>query len=165
MAETVRTESDLDAVRFGYLMCPVNSSGAYLGGLLITNGWTHPKHFAYVDPVSPTPVQKMLYSITLDSAARVSTVAKALIGTLDREPDVLFVDDERLLEVDNFTSCPVAWLRKSNDSQEAFSTIAYTVSRGLDQSRVSSLVTPIEQKIDLVEPFDRIKRVLVEVSK
>ena len=44
-----------------YLTCPQDAANAYLGALMVTDYRARPLHFAFVSPIRPTRIQKILY--------------------------------------------------------------------------------------------------------
>ena len=48
-----------DAI-LGYLACPQDAASGFIGALLITDARSRPLHFAYVSPIRPTAMQRLL---------------------------------------------------------------------------------------------------------
>jgi hypothetical protein len=75
-----------------YLMCPTDGGGGFLGGILLTDNRARPLHFAFVQPVKPTKMQRILYGSTLDEQIKIDVITQKLWQGLPNPPDVLFVD-------------------------------------------------------------------------
>lgn len=112
-----------------YLTCLPDPSGGYVGAILLTDNRARPIHFAYVQPVKPSKMQKILYGSTLDQHVKIDVIAQKLWQGLAQSPDVVFVDFADLVAVKRITGkVPVAFLAKnspaSGDSQ-TLSTVRY----------------------------------------
>lgn len=166
-AESGRSEVsiDLDSLRLGYLVCPRGASEDFLGGLLVVDGRGRPKHFAYVDPVRPTRMQQLLYNITLEPAARVDTIARELLTTLVQFPQIIFIDDNSLGDVQRLTEVPILHLAKSEHKSSFKPYTAKRVSNGAASEHALELIHSVDGQVDLLEPFERITLVLKETYK
>ena len=154
----------------GYLTCPQDAANNFLGAVLITDSRSRPLHFAYVTPVRPTAMQRLLYGNTLKEHVRIDVITKRLFGDgVPTVPDVLFVDDEELLPSRRVVNVPTAFLtRKSSEEEDAssFTTVRYsTGSNALDQERVGQVIAALEDSMDLTDPFKRLRDALKEAMK
>jgi hypothetical protein len=93
-----------------YLQCPTDAAGAFLGAILLTDYRARPQHYAYVQPVKPTKMQRILYGTTLDEHIKVDVIAKKLWEGLPTKPDVLFVDSADLLSPARGTLPSAGWV-------------------------------------------------------
>jgi hypothetical protein len=152
-----------------YLVCPTDAAGGFTGAVLLTDNRARPQHFAFVQPVKPTKLQRLLYGSTLDEYVRVDVIAQKLWQGLPKKPDVLFVEVPELIAARVVTGVPTACLSKVADSQanpSSLSTLRYDV--GLhpeDESVVGEIVAALEGTCNLFEPFTRIKQALTEGLK
>jgi len=157
---------NLDELRMGYLTCPVGASNDYLGGLLVVDGHSLPKHFAYVDAVRPTLLQRLLYSLTLETAARVDTIGRELLGSLSDLPSVLFIDDDALRSITRLVQCPVAHIRASENKSRTLKSYIYDIMGDhADNDTVRSITNTLDDTVNLLEPFERIRDVLEAIEK
>lgn len=168
--ETPRREKDAAGPNLAYLSCPPGPDKNFLGGLLITDARSRPLHFGYVAPVRPTPIQRLLYGGTLPEHVRVDVIAKKLFSDgVPVVPDVLFVDDRQLLAARRVFMIPTAVLERrptGGDSSNSLSTVQYTVDQHSgDDDSVGRVLADLEQAIDLIEPFNRIREALKEALK
>jgi len=160
----------VDSYTLAYLTCPQDSAKNYLGALLITNSRSHPLHFAYVSPVRPTILQRILYGGTLDEHVKTDVIVKKLFGDgLDIKPNVVFVDSGDLLSARRIINLPVAQLSKKSNSQNDTSSLSAfrfeTDGNGNDERFVGKIIARLEQVIDLYDPFDRMTEALKETLK
>src|SRR4030042_1860051 len=88
---------NLSELTLGYLICPQDAAGAYMGALMITDFRARPIHFSYTSPVRPTIYQKILFASTLNPHVKIDVIAQKLLSGVPRIPDVLFVDDIEIL--------------------------------------------------------------------
>lgn len=163
-------ERDAASLNLAYLSCPPGPDKNFLGGLLITDARSRPLHFGYVAPVRPTPMQRLLYGGTLTEHVRVDVIGKKLFSDgVPVVPDVLFVDDQQLLAARRIVNVPTAFLerRPSTDrNANSLSTVQYTVDQHAgDDDAVGRVLAALEQSIDLIEPFNRIREALKEALK
>jgi hypothetical protein len=151
----------------GYLSCPQAADGGFTGALLITDSGTRPLYFAYVAPIRPTMMQKILYGQTLNEHTKVLVIAKKLLTEgLSVKPDVLFVDAEDLIDVRQLTKWPVAFLQKGQQDASSLSDLFYdTGGRDQDTSIVGRIVGSLEESVDLLDPFNRLTDALKEALK
>jgi len=152
-----------------YLTCPQDSSGAFVGALLLTDARGRPLHFGYVTPIKPTPFQRILYGTALLEHVKVDVIAKKLFGGVPQVPDVVFVDSKDLLKSRRFISFPMAHLGKAeggNESGGQLSALIYDTGENThDRETVGILINCLENQIDMLEPFRRMTEALKECLK
>jgi|GEM_PF-1432204 len=153
-----------------YLICPQDAAKAFLGALLITDARGRPLHFAYVLPVRPTPMQRILYGATLNEHVMVDVIVKNLFGDgLGVKPDVVFVDSDALLNARQIVDTPIARLSRPKETQTDGASLSMfnyeTGGRADDQEVVGRIVASLEQQIDLLDPFSRMNEALKKALK
>src|SRR2546430_2115943 len=62
-----------------YVYCATDQAGGYLGAVLLTDFLTRPQYFAYVEPVRPTQIQRILYGPTLPEHISVDVITAKLL--------------------------------------------------------------------------------------
>lgn len=163
-------EGATDNLVLCYVTCPQDSSKSFVGGLLITDYKSRPLHFAYVTPVRPTAMQRILYGATLNEHIQVDVIAKRLFEELPIVPTVLFVDNEDILKIQRIVKFPVAYLSKASETDSDVSTLStihyktYTDTFEV-QNVVGQTIANLENVIDLTEPFQRMREALKESIK
>jgi len=161
---------DPDSVLLAYLSCPTDPAGNFLGALLLTDARTRPLHFTYVAPVRPTLMQRILYGSTLTQHVKIDVIAKKLFGDgAVAAPHVIFVDNRDLLRVRDLSGFPAAHLyrpRETERTDDTLSSVVYDTGGNLaDQDTVGRIVAQLDQAVDLVDPFNRIRDALKEALK
>lgn len=162
-AETPPAQS-VESVTLAYLSCPQTADKRFAGALLVTDYGTRPLHFAYVAPILPTVMQRILYGPTLNEHTKVSVIARKLLTEkLSVIPSVLFVDAADLIGLRRITKCPVARLWKGTQDASSLSTLQYdTGGNSQDASTVGRIVALLEPSVDLLDPFARLTQALKE---
>ena len=165
-AETPRAQS-IESMTLGYLSCPQTADKGFTGALLVTDYGSRPLHFAYVAPIRPSLMQRVLYGRTLNEHAKVDVIAKKLLTEgLSVIPSVLFVDAADLIEVRRIAKWPVAHLWKGTQDASSLSTLQYNAgANSHDVSAVGQIVASLEASVDLLDPFARLTKALTEALK
>jgi len=151
-----------------YLVCATDQAGGYTGAILLTDNRARPIHFAYVIPLKPTAMQRILYGSTLDEHIKLDVIAQKLWQELPKRPNVVFVDQSDLIESRRITRVPTALIAKAPDMSSgspSLSVIRYAVGpHKKDHDIVGEIVSALEGT-DLLEPFIRIRSALKESLK
>jgi hypothetical protein len=150
-----------------YLSCATDAAGGFVGAILLTDNRARPLHFAFVQPVKPTKMQRILYGSTLEGHIKVDVIAQKLWQGLPHPPDVIFVDSLDLIGARRITRVPTAFLAKIPTSEpNPLSALHYDVGPYKnDSTRVGEIVVALENTCNLVEPFTRMRDALKEALK
>lgn len=152
-----------------YLVCPTDAAGGVLGAILLADYRARPQHFAFVQPVKPSKLQRILYGSTLDEYIKVDVIAQKLWQGLPKKPDVVFVDALDLIAARRVTRVPTAFIAMVADSEtnpSSLSTLRYDIGDYADdQGPVGEIVVALEGACNLLEPFTRIRQALNECLK
>jgi hypothetical protein len=152
-----------------YLACPQDAANGFAGAVLLTDARARPIHFAYVTPIRPTRMQRLLYGSTLDEHVKVDVIASKLFQGAPHQPHVIFVETPDLLATRRITRLPTAFLSKAaTTTQDAgnLSALRYdTGSNAEDQEQVGRIIAELESAFDLLEPFTRMRDALKEALK
>lgn len=161
------TNGTVDAATLGYLICPQTADKGFAGALLVTDERTRPLHFAFVSPVRPTGMQRLLYGATLNGHIKIDVIgAKLLTSGLSIVPSVLFVDSDDLIEIRRLVKWPVASLTQGGQDPSSLSMLRYnTGSNEGDGPHVGRIVANLEQAVNLLDPFARLRDALKEALK
>jgi len=153
----------------GYLACPQDAASGFIGALLITDARARPLHFAYVTPIRPTTMQRILYGATLAEHVKIDVIAMTLMQGVPVVPTVLFVDAPDLISVRRVVDLPTALLTRNTEPQpgtSSLSTLKYdTGTNHEDQEVIGQVLAELEPWIDLVEPFTRLREAMKEALK
>lgn len=164
------TSKDPSDLILAYLSCPYDAAKSFIGALLITDATGRPLHFTYVSPVRPTTMQRLLYGKTLTEHTKVDVITKKLFAAdMSMVPDVLFVDSAELLAARRISNVPTAYLSSATDAESdssSLSVVTYdTGGHTADEEAIGRIVVNLEQSIDLLDPFGRIREALKEALK
>lgn len=150
-----------------YLVCMKDPAGGFVGGILLTDNRARPLHFAFVQPVRPTAMQRILYGSILEEHLKIDVIAHKLWEGLPNPPDVVFVNSPDLIAARRVTGgVPTALLAKlaaTEANTSSLSTVRYDVGpQNRDEDLVGEIVVALEGAFDLVEPFSRVAEALKE---
>src|SRR5438128_287211 len=95
-----------------YLVCATDAAGGFLGAILLTDNRARPQHFAFVQPIKPTKLQRILYGSTLEEYIKVDVIAQKLWQGIPKKPDLLFVDAAELIAARRVAGVPTAFIAK-----------------------------------------------------
>lgn len=164
-----RNNEEKQQVIFGYLSCPKDASGAFVGALLLCDERTRPLHFSWIQPIRPNPIQRLLYGTTLERHLKQDVIAKKLFAGVSILPTVVFVDTEDLINSREVTALPTAFLkRESGQQREAASLSSLVFDTGgnaEDNEIIGPLISDFAGIVDLVDPFCRLSDALREALK
>jgi hypothetical protein len=153
----------------GYLVCATDAAGGFVGAVLLTDNRARPRHFAFVQPVKPTKMQRILYGSTLDEHIQVDVIVQKLWQGLPSPPDVVFVDAPDLILARRVTRVPTAFIANASQPEpntSSLSNIRYDVGPNKkDDSFIGEVVLALEGTCNLLEPFSRIREALKEGLK
>jgi len=168
--------TDHPDLRLAFLDTALLENGAAVrGGVLITDIETRPYEFRCTSPVSPTPLQRVLYGDTLEEYTHVELIGLPLIKAADEKPSLVLVQNALLLRMRPFLSLPVVLVRRDQKSvigtagSDANDMKPITISshREFPAEAASAQATlrPLMQRRDLLEPFERLHIALAEAHK
>lgn len=88
-------------VKLAYGITYSSATKGFLGAILITDYKGFPLEFRYTDPIVPTKIQQVLYGEGLEKYLKIDVITDSLIKALSSDINVLFVEDEDILEYKN----------------------------------------------------------------
>jgi hypothetical protein len=128
--------------------------------------------------VQPSRVQQILYGRSLDAYVCADLIGKALVDKTATPVLVMVTDIESVLEIRQHLETPVAWLAPSGDpgAQAGAGAEIYegSAERGPihchprfpgDKKTISEMLARLGGKLDLSEPFVRIRDAISEARK
>lgn len=175
-----------DATRFAYVGSESFEDGdAIRGGILIIDSRGIPHEFRCTSPVRPNAVQRITYGHSLEPFILVELIGTPLIKGCQERPDVVLFDECEFLGVRNELDMPVAYLRKQGSELSGHTDSSTTTSKLIDspsgdfdpvvvetykeyEHEAQSIVELLQQlatHIDVLEPFERLKRALAKVHE
>ena len=159
----------------GYFTVVDDERTGWTGGLLVLDRGGRPLEFQCTLPVRPTRAHEILFGPTLKSHLVSQVIGKLLIAKCRTPLTILCCDQVEGLEIESFTSSPVALIREAAELDEGpISSEMLAGSEFVDVAG-SSFLVPIERReevvqmadcfVDLpdaVEPFERIREAIKE---
>jgi hypothetical protein len=170
-----------------YVQTQGSNSGR--GALLVTDDATRPLEFRCTTPIQPNPLQRMLYGETLRSYIAADLVGGPLLQALQEKPSVVIVTEPLFFKVRAKTGVRLVCLRRQgeqiskvvgeSDPQARSGASLLTCASGRFQPIVVTgppdhageleaavdLLRPIFSSVDLLEPFERIEKVVAELDR
>lgn len=173
---SINEQPEDETTRLGFLGIEVFDNGSSIrGAILITDVDTKPYEFRITSPVRASFYQRALYGSTLEDYMLIELLSIPLIKALREDVDLIIVSLPALLRIRPKISIPVAYVRSddkslSEDSSEESErkrllTITTHYEFPEENPVAQSILIPIMQKRDLLEPFERIKIALAEAHK
>jgi hypothetical protein len=144
-------------LNLGYLTV-VKEPGGYLGGYLVTNQWGRPLEFRLSTPVQPNRTQQILYAETLEPYVCGDLIGKTLVEKTTIPVQIVVTDTEAALELRHKLEFPVALIGKQ-------ATVRNHPAFPGDRSLIDDLLKKVGGKLDLAEPFQRIREAMAEARK
>jgi len=161
--------SESENTRLGFLGIENFDDGvAIRGSILITDIDTKPYEFRITSPIRTTFFQRALYGNTLEDYIHIELISVALIRELRESVDLIIVSHPPLLHIRPKISLPVALISNSSKTKKDKVTLLSITTHAdfpNEEAVAKSLLTPIMEKRDLLEPFERIKVALTEAHK
>ena len=167
----LKNEKSIDEnIRLGFLGIELFDNGSAIrGGILITDVDTKPYEFRITSPVRASFYQKVLYGSTLEDYIHIELISIPLIRELREEVDLLIVSSPPLLRLRPKISLPLALISENSDKENGGRGKLITITTHdefpSENSIAKSILLPIMQKRDLLEPFERLKIALAEAHK
>ncbi len=149
----------------------------FCGGYLLLNSSGRPVEFHCTLPVNPDRAQRILYGKSLEPFLFAQHIGKPLLEKSRLSPGAVFVEQASLLDLHTHSAMPVihVWNEgldnlveqpPDTDSSSAESIAPESIleyrSGGSNGEATSSLVEMLDRRIDLLEPFERIREALHE---
>jgi hypothetical protein len=172
-----KEESESKNIRLGFLgIEQFDDSLAIRGGILITDIDTKPYEFRITSPVRASFYQRTLYGNTLGDYVLIELISVPLIKELREDVNLIIVSSPPLLRIRPKISIPVALIKgetnltnenseKESGSSRRLITIITHHEFPSENPIAQSILSPIMQKRDLFEPFERVKIALAEAHK
>lgn len=166
-----------ETTRLGFLGIELFDNGtAIRGGILITDIDTKPYEFRITSPVRASFFQRALYGSTLEDYIHIELISVPLIKELREDVDLIIISSPSLLRIRPKISIPVALItsetnliNENSDQENGCNGKLMTINTHdefpSENPIAQSILLPIMQKRDLLEPFERVKIALTEAHK
>jgi hypothetical protein len=154
----------------------LHEASGYLGGYLVTNIWGRPLEFRLSSAVQPNRVQHILYAGTLEPYICADLIGKTLVDKAAVPTQLIVTDRQSVLDLRLKVECPVVWLAPADGVWDGGETVVRPAADGQgpllchprslgDIARTRELLTRLDDKFDLAEPFVRIREAIGEARK
>jgi len=148
----------------GYLALIEDPSHEYFHeAIFIVDDKGYPIDYAYTDRLDVTPAQRILYGKTLNHYIGVEVCGPKLVEEINQKPLVIIVNHKDLLDLRKKIGIPMIFLddsKKSHDRQKP--DIIPHKDYQEDLSKIKRLIDTCSNNYDIMEPFDRITKAIME---
>jgi len=166
----------------------------YIGAVLVTDERGIPQEFRCTHPVRPTTAQRALYGDNLETHVTFELCGKPLIGALTTNPIACLVESRKVVGLREFVSLPILHIQRLGelltvetgqqgngvDSMSAsgrsdrldsetggYQPLSVHCCKGFEDD-IDDVRTALErmfERVDLLEPFERISTALKAVAE
>ena len=160
--------SETEEIRLAFIDVAVFPDGSIRGGILTTDIQTRPYEFRVTSPIRPTQVQQILYGASLRDYVYGELICAPLVKAKKEKLSVVLVQEASIAAMRPLVSVPVILIRhdgkQKDDGPRAVNLSAHKSFQG-ELSFAKTVLAPIMQNHDLIEPFERLKLALNEVHR
>jgi hypothetical protein len=151
----------------GFFTLSQDGPSGWVAGYLLTNVQGRPLEFRLTSPVQPTKVQQILYGPTLDSYLVGELMGKNLIEKASFPADIVLTDLPMGLEVRRHSEVPLLLLGDSGRPIDLGARKGFSIHPEFvqDEIVIQQLVEGAGQRLDLSEPFTRIREAITETRR
>jgi len=160
--------SDSQEIRLAFIDVTVFSDGSIRGGILTTDIETRPFEFRVTSPIKPTQVQQILYGASLNDYVYGELICVPLVKATKEKLSIVLAKEIFLVSMRPLVSMPVILIRpNSTQASDGIKPISFASHRNFQNelSFAQTILTPVMQKHDLLEPFERLRLALNEVHR
>jgi len=161
----------------GFLTIVDRDEQGYFGGYLILNSRGRPIEFHCTAPVKPNKAQEILYGSSLKPYVYGEQIGQTLISKAKEKPLFVCTDMAATLDARQFVKTPLLLLlventtdideipKPENRFQVSEYELAFADSFAKDKQVVTSQWQPHAERLDLHEPFERIREAMNEAQR
>jgi hypothetical protein len=161
---------ETEEIRLAFIDVAVFSDGSIRGGILTTDIETRPYEFRATSPIKPTQLQQILYGASLKDYVYGELICAPLVRATKEKLSVVLAKEPYILKMRPLVSVPVILL-KNESSREGDGikpvNLSFLAHKNFNNelSYAETILTPISQKHNLIEPFERLKLALNELHR
>ncbi len=142
--------------KIGYLIIDeIGDNNELAGSILVVDCNGYPKEIKCTETVKTSTIQRIAYGIMLRAGVMIDQIALPLIKELEEEPDIVLVNDKKLLNIQKKTNLKIALLQDDNTE---------TPLNFLTDDRENGKIIEVFNSSYLVEdksePFERVYKAL-----
>ncbi len=160
--------SDLQEVRLAFIEVAIFSDGSIRGGILTTDIETRPFEFRVTSPIKPTQVQQILYGASLKDYVYGELICAPLVKATKEKLSMVLTKDNYLIAIRPLVPAPVIFIHSSGtQTGDGIKPVTFSSHRNFQNelAAAQTILTPIMQKHDLLEPFERLRLAIHEVNR
>jgi hypothetical protein len=164
-------------VNLGFLTILQESNG-FLGGYLITNQWGRPLEFRLSTAVQPNRIHQILYGQTLQGYLCGELIGKTLVEKSTAQAHFILTDKSDALHLRAHVAAPVLLLENGGGAappddqavcvrtgQDKKPAVFGHARFPEDKEAIEQLLERLDGRVDLNEPFARIREAIGEARK
>lgn len=160
--------TDTQEIRLAFIDVTVFSDGSIRGGILTTDIETRPFEFRVTSPIKPTQVQQILYGASLKDYVYGELICVPLVKATKEKISMALVREIFLISMRPLISVPVIIVRSDSPTVNGgIRSVSFSPHQNFrnELSFAQTILTPVIQKHDLLEPFERLRLALNEVHR
>jgi len=135
---------------------------------LTTDIETRPFEFRVTSPIKPTRVQQILYGASLKNYVYGELICAPLVKATKEKISIVLIKDDYLIAMRPLVPTPVILIRPTGPQiSDGIKPMTFSSHRNFQNELTfaQTILTPIMQKHDLLEPFERLNLALQEVHR
>jgi hypothetical protein len=155
-------------IRLAFIDVMVFSEGSIRGGILTTDMETKPYEFRVTSPIKPTQLQQILYGSSLKDHVYNELICAPLINATKEKISIVLAKENYLMAMRPLVSLPVIFIHPSTTQVgDGIKPVNLSAHRNFQNELTfaQTILAPIMQKHDLLEPFERLRLGLAEVHR
>lgn len=160
--------SETQEIRLAFIDVAVFSDGSIRGGILTTDIETRPYEFRVTSPIKPTQVQQILYGASLKDYVYGELICTPLVKATKEKLSLVLAKEPYIVAMRPLVSVPVILVhydgKQMGDNLRSVSLSAHKSFQS-ELSFAQTVLAPVMQSHDLIEPFERLKLALGEVHR
>jgi hypothetical protein len=160
--------ADTQEIRLAFIDVTVFSDGSIRGGILTTDIETKPFEFRVTSPIKPTQLQQILYGASLRDHVYGEMICVPLVKATKEKLSIVLTKDNFLLSMRPLIGIPVIFIQANAvQAGDVIRPVNFASHRNFpnELSFSQTILSPILQKHDLLEPFDRLRLAIGEVQR
>ena len=160
--------SDLQEVRLAFIEVAIFSDGSIRGGILTTDIETRPFEFRVTSPIKPTQVQQILYGASLKDYVYGELICAPLVKATKEKLSMVLTKDNYLIAIRPLVPTPVIFIHSSGtQASDGIKPVTFSSPRNFQNELAfaQTILTPVMQKHDLLEPFERLRLAIHEIHR
>jgi len=160
--------AETQEIRIAFVDVTLFSDGSIRGGIMTTDIETRPYEFRVTSPINPTQVQKILYGTSLKDYVYGELICAPLVKATKEKLSVVLTKDPHILAMRPLVSVPIILIQDDyKQAGEGIKPVSFSAHKNFksELSYAQSILVPIAQNHDLIEPFERLILALKEINR